>query len=195
MELGPQVWGARYALGSIPWDLGRPHPELQRMLEEDPSLGLGRPGKVLVPGAGRGWDALAFAEAGWETVAVDFAEGLAAQALPALAGAGAEYREADAFEIDERFDLVFDHTFLVAVPFEVRPRVGDLARRVLAPPGRFVSLVFPIGKPPSLGGPPFGITVPEVDAVLGPGFERIEDRAALPARRSYEERLGVWVRV
>jgi SAM-dependent methyltransferase len=63
------AWQARYDTADTPWDLGEPAPALLEWLKMNP--GQGR--RALVPGCGRGHDALALAQAGWGVVAVDFA--------------------------------------------------------------------------------------------------------------------------
>lgn len=195
MEIGPQAWGVRYEIGSIPWDLGAPHPELASRLDEDPALGLGTPGSALVPGAGRGWDAAALAEAGWTVLAVDWAPGITDVLPDRVRRSGIEYREADAFGVDGTFDLLFDHTFFAAVDPDLRPRVGELAGRVVGPGGMFASIVFPIGRPLAAGGPPYGVTLTDVGSALGDGFELREagPERTLPGRR-HPYRWGAWGR-
>lgn len=76
------------------------------------------------------------------------------------------------------------------------PRVGDLARAAVRPGGLPASGVFPIGRPPAQGGPPFGYQPDAMDAVLD-GLQRI--RTGDPAHLFDDElpwshRLAVWRR-
>lgn len=191
------AWNARYEMGSIPWDLGRAHPELETRLALDPALGTGSVGSVLVPGAGTGHDAAALAQAGWRVTAVDIAPAVEAPLLRRLVADHASVVIADSLELDaeEPFDLVFDHTFFCAIDPEARPRFGAMASRVLACSGSVISIVFPIGRPVSEGGPPWGIGVGDMASALGPSFVLAEEGGAarIPGRRWTHEWTR-WVR-
>lgn len=56
------------------------------------------------------------------------------------------------------FDLIFDYTFLCALPPELRPPWAKRMSELLAPAGRLVCLEWPLGKDPKEGGPPHGLT-------------------------------------
>ena len=169
------AWNALYEGGSTPWDLGRPHPELDRRLSLDPALGTAGVGRALVPGAGTGHDAAALARAGWDVTALDLADATEGGLLEALApyGGSVEIGDALAFTPEEPFDLVFDHTFFCAIDPALRPEFGSMCRRVLRSGGAIVSIVFPIGSPDS-GGPPWGFDPEMLGAALGEGFHRGE---------------------
>lgn len=181
------AWNARYELGTAPWDLGRAHPELETRLALDPSLGLGSVGTVLVPGAGTGHDAAALAQAGWRVVAVDFAPAVEAALLRRLEADRGSVVIGDALEMDDdtAFDLVFDHAFFCALDPGARPRFGEMVDRVLVRSGALISIVFPIGRPASDGGPPWGVDIDDVAAALGDSFTLAEGgaRSRLPGRR------------
>lgn len=167
-----QAWSARYELGSIPWDLGRAHPDLEKRLAADASLGLEAVGAAYVPGAGTGHDAAAFAAAGWKTTAIDIAPGVERLLDGRLdtANASSVIGDALSFVPDRTFDLVFDHTFFCALdPFK-RPQFGEMADRVLTAGGSVVSIVYPLGKPAERGGPPWGFDVSDLQQALGSGF-------------------------
>lgn len=194
-------WAARYATGDTPWDQGRPHPELVAWVA---SLGSGDRGRALVPGCGRGHDAVFLAESGFDVTAVDFAEGLTDTLGPALAALGSRYVEADALAFDEGgFDLVFEHTFFCAIPPERRGDWGALVRRALRPGGRLAVLVFPADKPRSEGGPPHRTTLEDLSQALGlstgpgGGFRVVEERpVATPiATRAWAERWALFERL
>ncbi|MGB5975579.1 MAG: SAM-dependent methyltransferase, partial [Nodosilinea sp.] len=77
--LSPDAWEQRYQTGTPRWDLGQPSPAFQVLLA---SAEAPQPGAAIVLGAGRGHDALFFAQQGFEVTAVDFAPS-AIQALEA----------------------------------------------------------------------------------------------------------------
>jgi len=171
------AWNARYEIGSIPWDLGRAHPELETRLALDPALGTRSVGRVLVPGAGTGHDAAALAQAGWRVTAVDIAPAVEAALLRRLDAEHASVFVADSLdlEVDEPFDLLFDHTFFCAIDPSDRTRFGAMADRVLGSSGALISIVFPIGRPASEGGPPWGFGTEDLAGALGDRFALEEE--------------------
>ena len=166
-----EAWNSLYEAGTTPWDLGQPHPELVRRLEIEPSLGTGSVGRALVPGAGSGQDAGALARAGWTIAAVDLAPAVEPKLRASVEpyGGTATIGDALALEEGEPFDLVFDHTFFCAIDPDLRPEFGTLCRRMLAPGGAVISIVFPIGI--RTGGPPWSFDVEMLGEALGDGFE------------------------
>src|SRR5689334_17318379 len=111
------AWNQRYVEGRTGWDLGRPQSALVCVIAAQPP-----PLRVLVPGAGRGHDAVAWAEAGHEVVAVDFAPMAVAAGREnaAARGLAIEVREADIFalpgDLAGSFDLVWEQTCFCAIP-------------------------------------------------------------------------------
>ncbi len=198
---GPVDWGARYAKGDTPWDLGGPHPELVRRIaagELAPPRGGGR---AFVPGCGRGHDALRLARAGWTVLAVDLVGDLEAELAPRLARDGGRFLVADALGLDPGdfggpFELVLEHTFFCALELDQRPAWGELMRRAVAPGGRLAALVFPVDKPREEGGPPHRSPTGDLAAALGREFRRAADkevRARGPGRR-WKERFALFER-
>lgn len=59
---------------------------------------------------------------------------------------------------DEKFDLIFDYTFLCALPRELRPPWAKRMSELLAPDGFLVCLEWPLQKSPKEGGPPHGLS-------------------------------------
>jgi SAM-dependent methyltransferase len=189
-------WAARYAAADTPWDLGGAHPELSQRLS-DGSLAPPREGaRGLVPGCGRGHDALALARRGWHVTAIDLVANLGETPARELARRGGRFLQVDALTVDAGaegpFDLVWDHTFFCALPPLSRAAWGTCAASLVAPDGRYVALVFPCGKAASEGGPPFGMTTEDVTQALGPAFELEDDRpvARSVARRTWPERIA-----
>ncbi|KAI7277842.1 hypothetical protein KC345_g6365 [Hortaea werneckii] len=57
------------------------------------------------------------------------------------------------------FDLIYDYTFLCALPPSLRPAWSKRMSQLLSPvDGILICLEFPLKKPPSSGGPPHGLT-------------------------------------
>lgn len=185
-------WGAFWEAGVSPWDLGGHHPELARLFPAREG------GRVIVPGCGRAHDAVYLAEVGFDVLAIDIHGGLEAEVSAHLAASGGRFVVADAlaFEDESGFDLWWDHTFFCAIPPARRGDWGAAAARLVRPGGRLAALVFPVGKPPEDGGPPFGLATEDVVRALGPVFDLESEAAALTAgeRRPGAERVAVFRR-
>lgn len=73
---------------------------------------------------------------------------------------------------DEKFDLIFDYTFLCALPRELRPPWAKRMSELLAPEGFLVCLEWPLQKSPKEGGPPHGLSAELYEELLRkPGQE------------------------
>ena len=184
-EPTPEEWGARYAEGFTPWDVGFPHPELVARLEK----GWPDKGRALVPGCGLGHDARARAEAGWHVIAVDFAPDLEDMVAERLRPFGGEFMRADALklELDEPVDLIFDHTFYCAIDPSRRPEHGQMVERLLRPGGTYAAIVTPKGEP--VEGPPWGMKPAHITENLAFDFEVVADEPtshAVPRRAGRE---------
>ena len=157
----PHKWEADYRLHTDGWDLGGPTSVLRRLAES----GLLQPGKMLVPCAGRGYDAREFARHGFEVTAVDFAE-TAVSEMRRLAEdkAPVEIVQHDMFAmphvLDGTFDYVLEYTCFCAIDPRRRAEYADLVRRLLKPGGLFIDLAFPLAQRP--GGPPFAVSEAEL---------------------------------
>ena len=142
----------RYKAGRTGWDRGGVSPALLEWLES----GELSPGKILIPGCGRGYEVVALAEAGFQVSAVDIAPS-ALEYLGAVlkaAGLTAELVEADVlrWEPGESFDAIYEQTSLCALPPADWPVYAERLWRWLRPDGRLFALFMQTGLP---GGPPY----------------------------------------
>lgn len=191
-------WDRAYVDGDTPWDQGAP---LGLLLDALASGLLGDPGVALVPGGGRGHDAAALAAAGWRATVVDVSP--AAGAFSEAHYPEVRYVVGDALDpgavraaVGGTVDLLWDHTFLCALPPELRPAVGDVAREVVRPGGLVASGVFPVDRPRGEDGPPWAYRVEDMDEVLGDHFGRVHTgppTRALPGF-AWQHQLAVWRR-
>lgn len=184
--MAPIDWHKRYEERDTPWDLGSAHPDLAARIargELRPARGRER---ALVPGCGRGHDALALARAGYRVTALDLVDATGGALGRELAALDSELLIGDALahRAAVPYDLVFEHTFFCALDPRLRPAWGELVEHALAPEGRLCALVFPVGKPESEGGPPFGTLTSHLAAVL-PKLRLSKDE---PVGRSAEKR-------
>ena len=152
----PKFWEDIYQKKQTDWDLGEPTPVFRRL------LGSGRfaPGRVIVPGAGSGHDALEFARRGFDVTAVDFAlEATRALSAQIQLGLALTVIQADIFDLphtmDGTFDYVLEYQCFCAIDPLRRPDYADLIARLLKPGGWIIQLAFPLGT--YVGGPPYAV--------------------------------------
>lgn len=202
--LDPEAWEAVYQAENTPWDLGGATPEFLYLLTEQKIFPMGS--RIFVPGAGKGHDPIAFAKAGMQTTALDFApsaiaaiaktaaaEGAVADAAHAFSfpgGGKLVLVEADLFawcargENSQQFDFVLEQTIFCAIHPSDRGRFAKAMAEILKPAGEMVSLVFPLEERPS--GPPFGVSIDAIHAAYDPYFH-VE---ILPTHRTIKARAG-----
>jgi SAM-dependent methyltransferase len=183
----PEFWDTRYQGGVTPWDAGRaPTRFLQWLASETPGQ------RVLVPGCGSGYEVQAFAAHGDDVLGIDFADA----AIERARRLGLPVRKADFFALEAPpFDLVYERTFLCALPRPLWPRWGAREATLVRPSGRLAGFFFfdDNGR-----GPPFGISMTDLHALLDPAFDLVEDEP-IPADQSVpvlagKERWQVWER-
>ena len=171
--LQPAFWNTRYEAHRTPWDFGGVPPALARYLAARP----GRGARVLIPGCGSGREIAAFAEAGYAVTAIDFSPPAVAQARenvgPRLAEA---IVEGDFFTHDfaaAPFDLVYERTFLCALPTELWPKIVARSAALLKPGGMLAGIYF-FGEKED--GPPFGLAPGEPAKLFDGEFVLVADQ-------------------
>lgn len=155
--------------------------------------------KVLVPGCGKGYDVLLFSSFGYDAYGLDASPTAVEEANKLLSNQGKEQQYpikniqngrgevkfvvTDFFKddflsqthsagSDQTFDLIYDYTFLCALPPTLRPQWAARMSQLLSPTGRLVCLEYPLGKDPKLGGPPHGLSRELYEQLLAkPGQE------------------------
>jgi SAM-dependent methyltransferase len=184
----PEFWEKRFRENFTPWDAGRAPSDLERFLETEP-----RGRRVLVPGCGSAYEVRAFAEAGHDVLAVDFAPAAVERARLVLGPLADRVRLADFFESDlgPAFDLVYERAFLCSLPRTLRPRYAQRVLELIAPRGRLAGFFF---FEDGERGPPFGFRSGELEALLSAGFRRTVDAAVHDSIPIFagKERWQVW---
>jgi SAM-dependent methyltransferase len=175
----PDFWDSRYRGGTTPWDAGGVPPRLLPFLNAT-----GSRMRVLVPGCGSGYEVQAFAERGHDVLGIDFSDAV----VEKLAG---RVRKADFFQLAEPpFDLVYERTFLCALP---RRRWDGWARKIaeLVRPGGRLAGFFYLND--NERGPPFGTSPAQLEELRGGKFELMEEER-IPAEQSVPALAGheVW---
>jgi SAM-dependent methyltransferase len=184
----PEFWERRFRENFTPWDAGGVPSDLERFLKSEP-----RGRRVLIPGCGSGYEVRAFAEAGHDVLAVDFAPAAVERARGILGPLSERVRLADFFEADlgAPFDLVYERAFLCSLPGRLRPRYAQRAAQLLGARGRLAGFFF---FEDGERGPPFGLKQGELEALLGEYFEQTSDaevRDSIPIFAG-KERWQVW---
>jgi len=163
-------WNERFERGFTPWDQAGVQPAFEAFAAAHPGRA------VLIPGCGNAWEAGWLADRGYEVRAIDFAAAAVASARAALGERRAALvEEADFFAWRPPFtpDWIFERAFLCALPKALRHRYAARTAELL-PPGGLLAGFFFLGDTPS--GPPFGIERGELDALLTPHFDLIDDQ-------------------
>jgi SAM-dependent methyltransferase len=165
----PAFWNERFEQHFMPWDQAGVPSAFQSFA----SRHTGEP--VLIPGCGSAYEAAWLAEHGSPVRAIDFSQAAVAAARAQLGEQHAELvEEADFFTYEPPFRpaWIYERAFLCALPLARRV---DYARRMadLLPAGALLAGFFFFGATPK--GPPFGIERGELEALLTPFFELLED--------------------
>ncbi|KAF9003216.1 S-adenosyl-L-methionine-dependent methyltransferase [Cyathus striatus] len=201
----PTSWDDAWKANVIPWDSGDVQPPLKEAIS---GLSLPAVGRALVPGCGTGYDVLYIASTlGWETVGFDISETALQAAKTNLESKSnvpnsdkVKFQQGNFFTLsvpeDQKFDLVYDYTFFVAIPPTRRPDWGKKMADLIKPGGHLITLVFPIDPPTELG-PPYFVRPEHYIELLAGNFEKVVDKepeTALPHHKGREQ-LVVWRRI
>lgn len=175
-----EFWDWRYRNGRTPWDAGAVPAALARFLQTHPGQGA----SVLIPGCGSGWEIEAFAAAGYAVTAIDFSPAAVARARGRLPlELHDRVHEGDFFTYafaGAPFDLMYERTFLCALPPDRWPEVAARSAQLVRPGGRVIGL-YVFG--PKDDGPPFPLDPGEDDRLFSPQFVTTAD-VAIPAAES-----------
>ncbi|MCC2974128.1 methyltransferase [Massilia sp. IC2-476] len=167
--LSPQFWDERFATSFTPWDRGGVPQALRDFVAASP-----RPLTASIPGCGSAYELVHLCEAGWDATAIDFAPQAVARARVLAGQWGERVREADffAWQPERPLDFIYECAFLCALPPGMRPRVAARWAELLAPGGRLGGFFF---FDQTIKGPPFGIERRELEVLLAPYFDLVED--------------------
>jgi SAM-dependent methyltransferase len=165
-------WQGRYEAARTAWDTGAITPPLQAYFDQ---LTVSRQARILIPGAGRAYEAEYLHRAGFERV---FAADVASAALAAVAermpGFPPEHLLLQDFftlePIPEPFDLLVEQTFFCALDPGLRPAYARQCARLLRPGGTLMGLLFEADFGPATE-PPFGGSRAEYRDYFSPYFE------------------------
>ncbi len=190
----PEYWNSRYVADQVGWDMGTPTPVFVDVLEGKRF----EPGKTLVLGCGRGHDAVLFAQHGFDVAAIDFSSEAVRDARQRAREKKVriEFVEEDLFDyslglVDE-FDYVVEYVTYCAIEPARRAEFAIAVASMLKTGGEFIALFFPLDD--RSGGPPFAVSMDEVQRLFEKKFELISVEAPLHSvtSRKGKELLTVW---
>jgi methyl halide transferase len=167
--LTPDYWNQRYLSHDTPWDIGGISPALLAFFDTLSDLDT----KILIPGAGRAYEAVYLHQKGYRQVYVlDWAP----EAFVYLLETAPDFPEnhllvQDFFRLNGAFDLMVEQTFFSAIDPALRKDYARQAAHLLQPRGELVGLLFASHFP--FQGPPFGGTAEEYRALFSAFFDEV----------------------
>ena len=188
--LDDAYWQARYATtGRDTWDAGRITPPLQAYFNQLP---VSQQPRILIPGAGRAYEAEYLHRLGFRHVVVaDFAPAPLADFATRVPDFPVENLwQADFFALNpaDAFDLLIEQTFFCALAPTLRPAYARQCAALLRPGGKLVGLLFDT-EFAGATEPPFGGSREEYREYFAPYFDFMHFDTAhnsLPARAGRE---------
>ena len=178
-----QYWQDRYEQGKDGWDIAAAAPALVDFVQKN----IQPHQSILIPGAGRAYEAEALYRMGYSNVFVlDFA----AQALEDFAQRMPNFPsnqliQADFFKHNGQYDCILEQTFFCAINPDWRPKYVKKIFQLLKPQGQFAGLLFDRNFDQS---PPFGGSREEYQKLFAP--MNWKKMSLKPCQNSIAPRLG-----
>ena len=151
---------------------------------------------MLIPGCGSAYEAAYLSDKGCDVLAIDFSPAAVETAQKNLGHLGNIVQLADffGFDFDQPFDVIYERAFLCALPRKMWMGYAGRCAELLKPDGVIAGFFFFADSPK---GPPFGTSPAELDALLKPHFERIDDQPVADSIEVFagKERWQVWRRL
>lgn len=189
-----EFWDALYRTNQTGWDMGSPTPAFVDLLHSKKF----QPGKTLVLGCGKGYDAVLFAQHGFTVTAVDFSPAAieATRRLAQQSNVEIELVKEDLFDYSlgllEEFDYVVEYITYCAIDPMRRAEFASAVSSMLKRNGELLALFFPLDNRP--GGPPYAVAMDEVTRLFGRTLELISvepPARSVPSRKG-KEMMTVW---
>lgn len=166
MEFNKDYWTERYINNQTGWDIGYASPALVEYAETLP-----KDSRILIPGAGNGYEALELWKKGFTNVTVlDISE----LPLKSIKEKCPEFPDqqlilGDFFEHSKKYDCILEQTFFCALHPDLRTAYAKKMHELLNDKGILAGVLFNcIFENP---GPPFGGESAEYEKVFSPYFE------------------------
>ena len=181
-KLNKDFWENRYKTNETGWDVGEITTPLKEYIDQIENKDL----KILIPGAGNGYEFDYLTSKGFKNVwVIDIAQ----QPLENLSKRNPNYKnnfiQSDFFELNGQFDLILEQTFFCALEPNLRSKYVDKMHSLLTEKGKIFGLLFHF--PLTEVGPPFGGCKEEY---LGLFKERFNIKVLENAYNSIKPRAG-----
>lgn len=162
-----EYWSGRYEKNEIGWDVGEITLPLKEYIDQIENKDL----KILIPGAGNGYELDYMLSKGFKNVTI---ADLSEIPLNAIRKRNPNFPQhqllcADFFELEGSFDLIIEQTFFCALAPELRTRYVLKMHSLLNEKGKIAGLLFDF--PLANEGPPFGGSKPEYEFLFSENFK------------------------
>lgn len=151
MNLNKDFWENRYKTEDTGWDVGKITTPLKEYIDQIENKNL----KILIPGAGNGYEFDYLISNGFQNV---FVVDIAQQPLENLKERNPNFSnnfiQSDFFELDNQFDLILEQTFFCALNPNLRSKYVEKMHSLLSSKGKIFGLLFDFEL--TEVGPPFG---------------------------------------
>ena len=165
-KLNKEYWESRYQEQEIGWDIGSISTPLKEYIDQLENKKI----KILIPGAGNGYEFEYLHQAGFsEVFVIDIAMTPLKNIQQRLPHLDAKHLiNQDFFELEEQYDLILEQTFFCALSPILRKAYVEKMASLLKPKGKIVGLLFEF--PLTAEGPPFGGSKDEYLALFNDYF-------------------------
>jgi len=190
-------WTKRYQKGSTGWDIGYPSTPLKNYIDQIKDKGI----RILIPGAGNGYEAAYLFEQGFKNVFVMDISEVPLQSFQERCPAfpNDQLLQQDFFEHSGAYDLIFEQTFFCSFLPTDRNRTAYVYKmqELLKPDGKLVGLWFDIPLLDGQENRPFGGNKELYLSYLKPHFDvkYFEEANNSIKERQGQELFGVFQKV
>lgn len=169
MKLNKEYWEERYEKGETGWNVGKITTPIKEYIDQLKDKNI----KILIPGAGNGYELEYLIEKGFNNSSVvDYAttplENIKKR-IPELDKS--QIINADFFELEGKYDLIIEQTFFCALNPDLRQAYVQKMKALLNPNGKIAGLLFQF--PLTSEGPPFGGSIEEYVSLFQNDFNII----------------------
>ncbi|WP_320814341.1 methyltransferase domain-containing protein [Flavobacterium sp.] len=166
MKLNSNYWENRYQNNEIGWDTGEITTPLKEYIDQLNNKKI----KILIPGAGNGYEFDYLIHNGFKNV---FVVDLAPTPLKNIEQRNPDFKDnliqSDFFELDQKFDLILEQTFFCALDPALRLNYAIKTNELLNSNGKIAGLLFDF--PLTEDGPPFGGSIEEYKTLFSKAFK------------------------
>lgn len=172
MPLDRDFWESRYTTADTGWDLGGPSTPLKEYIDQLTSTDM----RILIPGAGRAYEAEYLHRRGFTNVfVIDLTDAPFTDLLKRCPDFPKDHLiVCDFFAHQASYDLIIEQTFFCALEPSLRERYVKKMHELLVPGGKLIGVLFDDPQPGKIPGqPPFGGNAVEYHALFDPLFPQV----------------------